>query len=95
MIKTELMDYVAAHVKEKDIVSRAALERIVNSVFDGIREEVASGGEVQIVGFGTFKAMVQSERTLKNPEGVPVHVPEKKVPKFKAGKQFKEMVNSQ
>lgn len=94
MNRMELCEAVAANVKDGDIVSKAACERIVNAVFDTIKNEVASGNEVSIVGFGTFKVGDQAARTGVNPAtGEKINIPAKKAPKFKAGKAFKEAVN--
>jgi len=56
-----------------------------------IEREVASGGVVRLVNFGTFKTLQYQERNAINPvTGAPVIRPAKKVPKFSAGKKFKD-----
>lgn len=91
--KPELIEKVCGSVKEGDIASKAAADRIVNAVFKTIVDEVAAGNEVTIVGFGTFKKSDKAATTRKNPlNGEVVSVPAKTVPKFKAGKAFKDAV---
>lgn len=92
MNKSELIAAIAA--KNPDLNSKAQTERIVNSLVETIVEEVAKGGEVALVGFGTFKQTKRAARTGKNPQtGKALKIPAKKVPVFKAGTAFKDKVN--
>jgi DNA-binding protein HU-beta len=67
----------------------------VNAVLQTIQETVASGDKVSISGFGVFEKQVRPARTARNPAtGAPVKVPKTSVPKFRAGADFKAMVNT-
>ncbi len=89
MTKTELVSAVA----EKAGITKKSAECAVASVFDNIVKTVSKGGKVQIIGFGTFESRVRKARDGVNPlNGKPMHIPEAKVPAFKAGKAFKEKV---
>ena len=77
----------------KDFKSHAAAVRAVNGVFNTIRDAVAAGDTVNVVGFGTFAARDRAARVARNPKtGETIAVPAKRAPGFKAGKAFKEAV---
>lgn len=92
MNKQELIEKVNSSVKNP--MTHADAERFVNAVFGTIKEAVAAGDSVQLVGFGTFEARERAARTARNPQdGTQIQVAAKKVPAFKAGKAFKDIVN--
>lgn len=69
-------------------------ENAVNAVLNSIQDELAQGGEINLVGFGSFTIKIHKARTARNPQtGEKVQVPAKKVPAFKAGKGLKDAVN--
>lgn len=91
MNKTELIHQIAERSDEK----KTTVERVVNELFDTIRDEMAAGGEVAITGFGTFAVVERGERQGRNPKtGEPVTVAACKAVKFKAGKLLKEAANA-
>jgi DNA-binding protein HU-beta len=88
--KTELINEVA----EKADMTKVDAEKAVKATMDAITEELASGGNVTLIGFGTFSVYERSARTGKNPRtGESLKIPAKKVPKFKAGKALSEAVD--
>ncbi len=53
------------------------------------------GGEVRIVGFGTFSVAHRAATTGRNPRtGEAIQIAASKQPKFKAGAPLKDAVNS-
>jgi len=75
--------------------TKADAERAVDAVFDGITNELKSGDEVSVAGFGIFSAKMRAARTARNPRtGEPIQVPAMRVPKFKAAKALKEAVKN-
>lgn len=69
-------------------------EKVLNAFIQTVKEAVSEGDAVRLVGFGSFERRVRSARTARNPiNGNSLEIPEKKVPVFKAGKDFKEKVN--
>lgn len=91
MNKTELIAVVA----EKAGLTKKDVEKAVSATLETIKEEVAEGGKVQIIGFGTFEARTRKERTGKNPRTQEeVKIAAATVPAFKAGKAFKDVVNA-
>ena len=91
MNKTELISAVA----EKAEISRKDAEKAVTALLDTIVEKVSDGEDVRIVGFGTFERRERKERTGSNPQKKEekITIPASKVPAFKAGKAFKDVVN--
>lgn len=91
MNKTELV----AEVAEQVGLTKKDAAAAVTAVTDIIMDEVANGGEVALVGFGTFKSGERAARTGRNPQnGEEIQIPAATVPKFKAGKAFKDAVNA-
>jgi DNA-binding protein HU-beta len=90
MNKTELI----ATVAEKTGSTRKDAELAVNAVFEVIGDELASGGRVQLVGFGAFETKHREPRVGRNPKTrEAVEIPASTVPVFKAGKALKEKVD--
>ena len=70
-------------------------DKALKAFMETVKEELKANGEVQLVGFGTFKVAEVAERTCRNPQtGADLVVPAHKAPKFKAGKALKEIVNA-
>lgn len=91
--KTELIKEVMKR-DSKDELTKAEATRIVNDVFDIIKEHVAEGKHVRLTGFGTFKARKRAQRMGRNPQtGKAMTIPAKTAPAFIPGKDFKEIVN--
>jgi DNA-binding protein HU-beta len=90
MNKSELIE---ALVKETDM-SKAAAGRALNALVDIITKTVAKKQDMQLIGFGTFKATKRAARKGKNPRtGEPLKIAAATVPKFSAGASFKAAVN--
>jgi DNA-binding protein HU-beta len=83
-----------AKVADESGLSKADAGRAVDCVFDCISSSLASGGEVRLVGFGTFSVAKRAASEGRNPRtGERIKIPASKQPKFKAGKALKEAVN--
>lgn len=90
MTKAELTAKVCKATGEKKYVC----ENCVNALFSAIRKELADGGKVQLIGFGTFDVTKRTARTGRNPRtGETMEIPACRVPRFKPGKELKEAVN--
>ena len=90
MKKTELV----ATVAEKSGISKKDAEAVITATLDTIVEAVAAGDKIQLVGFGTFEQRARNARTGCDPRaGNKIEIPASKVPAFKAGKAFKDIVN--
>ena len=91
MNKTELVDAMAtaSGLTKKDA------ESALNAFTSVVGDEIAKGGKVSLVGFGTFEVTERAAREGRNPQtGDVVKIAACKAPKFKAGKGLKDMVNA-
>ncbi len=90
MNKTELI----ASVAQKAELTKKDAEKAVKAIFEAVSEELAKGGKVQVIGFGTFEVRQRQAREGRNPQnGQTIKIAASKSPAFKAGKQLKEAVN--
>ena len=90
MNKQELIKKVAQDAELTQKQAAAALE----SMMDSVKEAVAAGDKVQLIGFGTFESKKRDARTGRNPRtGKAVKIEAAVLPVFKAGKAFKDAVN--
>ena len=88
MNKAELIDEVA-----KVTGSKKEAELAVSAVFAAIQKTLKKGGDVTIIGFGTFGVAKRKARKGRNPQtGAEIKIAAKKVPVFKAGKGLKDAV---
>lgn len=91
MNKTELVKKVAA---ESGLTQKAAAAA-VDSVLTSIVDSLAAREPVTLIGFGTFTCRHRDARTGRNPAtGEPMQFAASNTPIFKAGKAFKDKVNS-
>lgn len=90
MTKAELVERVA----EKINLTKKQTETIVTILFNSITEALSDGDKVELRGFGSFRVRHRNPREGRNPKtGAAVHIPAKKVPFFRAGKELREMVD--
>ncbi|WUH96940.1 HU family DNA-binding protein [Spirillospora sp. NBC_00431] len=88
MNKRELVDAISDQLGSKKAAAEA-----VDAILNAIQEAVAKGDKVAITGFGSFERADRPARTARNPAtGKPIQVPATRVPKFKAGADFKNLV---
>lgn len=90
MKKTELI----AAIAEQSGLSKKDAEKALAATIDTIVNAVAAGDKIQITGFGTFEQRQRNARTGVDPRtGNSIEIAASKVPAFKAGKAFKDIVN--
>ena len=82
MNKTELVAAVAAKAE----LSKKDAEAAVNAVFDSVKDALAEGDKVSLIGFGAARTGL-NPRTKET-----IEIPESKVPAFKAGSALKDAV---
>lgn len=91
MNKRDLIDEISNRMGDKKTATEA-----LNAVIDTIQIAVAKGDKVAITGFGVFEKSVRPARTARNPAtGAAIKVPKTSVPKFRAGADFKALVNGE
>ena len=89
MNKTELVALMA----EEAGISKKDAEKALNAFIGGVQNAVKVGDKVSLIGFGTFEARERAAREGKNPQtGEKIKIAACKVPAFKAGKAFKDLV---
>lgn len=77
------------HLTPKDV------EVAVKTIVDSMAEALASGGRIEIRGFGSFMLNYRAPRLGRNPRtGESVELTGRYVPHFKPGKQMRESVNN-
>jgi DNA-binding protein HU-beta len=91
MNKRDLIDAISGRLGDKKSATEA-----LNAVLETIQSAVASGDKVAITGFGVFEKSERPARTARNPAtGAPIDVAASSVPKFRAGADFKALVNGE
>lgn len=91
MIRSELVQMLAA---DNPGLSTKEIDRIVSIFFDEISQRLATGGRVELRGFGAFSTRARDARSGRNPRtGETVDVDAKRVPYFKPGKEMRQRLN--
>jgi len=81
-------------ISEKHGVPRAQADEIVETLFSGIKDALASQGRIGFVGFGRFHVDTREPRVGRNPSnGDKVDIPARKVVKFTPGEPLKKLIN--
>ncbi|MGN1318152.1 MAG: HU family DNA-binding protein [Lachnospirales bacterium] len=90
MNKTELV----AKIAEKTGLKKTDAEKALKAFEETVTSELVAGGEVRLVGFGTFDVKERAAHTGVNPKTKEaIEIAASKAPRFKAGKAFKDAVN--
>ena len=91
MNKADLVNLVAARTSRvKNDVSL-----VVDAITESIIDSATEGKKVSFLGFGSFEPSDRLARKGLNPKtGQQIKIPAKRVPIFKAGKLFKDRVQS-
>ena len=91
MNKADLIEVLADQTGSTKVDAAKALDAVV----DAVSGELAKGGSVSLVGFGTFSVRHRAARDGINPQNPSqkIHIPAANVPVFKAGKALKAAVN--
>ena len=92
MTKSELIARLAQRYPQ--LVAKDA-EYAVKIILDAMTQALLEGNRIEIRGFGSFNLNYRPPRVGRNPKsGEKVHVSEKCVPHFKAGKELRERVDA-
>jgi DNA-binding protein HU-beta len=88
--RKELVDAIQKHTE----VARADVDKVLASLIQHTQVAVKKGDRISLVGFGTFERRDRKARTARNPRtGTPVKVKATKIPAFRAGQGFKDVVS--
>jgi integration host factor subunit beta len=89
--KSELIERIAATQSQLSVKD---VELAVKSILDYMADALATGGRIEIRGFGSFSLHYRKPRRGRNPKtGETVQLEGKYVPHFKPGKELRERVN--
>ena len=91
MNKTELGHEIAERLQ----IARKLGEEVVETLMDIVMEELGKGNEVTFAGFGAFTARLRKARGGVHPRRPTerIQIPDRVVPKFKAGRVLKDRLN--
>jgi nucleoid DNA-binding protein len=85
--KTELVEKIA----EETDTPKSEAQKYLEALEEIVSNELKSGGEVQITGFGKFYVQERKAREGRNPQtGEKMKIAASKVPAFSAGNSLKE-----
>jgi len=88
--KSELI----AKMAEKSGLTKKDNEAVLKAFIESVEEALVNNEKVQLVGFGTFETRERAARVGRNPRTKEeIQIPASKVPVFKVGKEFKDIVN--
>ena len=91
MNKSELVKALA----ERGGFSMKVSKEAVNTFVDAFVDAILQDERIEIRGFGSFVNKKYDTYVGRNPKtGEKIHVPEKKLPFFKVGKELKQRVDS-
>lgn len=90
MNKSELVAKIAEEVSLK----KSDVEKVLDAFVSNVKDVMAKGDKLQLVGFGTFEAKDRAAKEGVNPvTGEKIAIAACKVPSFKAGKALKDELN--
>ena len=90
MNKNELISALANATN----LNQSQCSEVLQSFIETVTNELKSGSEVKIIGFGTFKISKRKATTGRNPQtGAEIQIPASNQPKVSAGKALKTAVN--
>ena len=96
MTKSELIDrMVNAQAKGSGLqLTSKDVELAVKTMLEQMSSTLASGGRIEVRGFGSFSLHYRAPRIGRNPKtGEAVGLSGKHVPHFKPGKELRDRVN--
>lgn len=89
MNKVELIEAIASKIN----LTKKDTENVINSFKDVVINTLQKGDKVTLTGFGSFEARLMKSRSGVNPQtGAKIIIPTTTVPKFRAGKSFKDAI---
>ncbi len=90
MNKAELIEKIAKDAN----MTKAQANEAIDSFTSAVVATLKKGDKVTLIGFGTFSVTARAARNGRNPQtGATIKIKARKVPKFKAGKDFSESIN--
>ena len=96
MNKNEFISAVSENkALHKADLSKTTIASVIDAAISTIEAALKKGDEVRLVGFGNFYVSKRAAAKGRNPRtGETIQIKASKQPKFRAGKQLKDQVNS-
>ena len=90
LTKKKIANAVAARTQFTQLEAFDAVDALLGVIID----ELASGGHIELRGFGVFEVVTQKRRIGRNPNKpeIEVEIPERKVVKFRPGNEMASRV---
>jgi integration host factor subunit beta len=92
-----------ANITKKDLVDRVAqihqtrsviTKKVIQTFLDEVINELAKGNRLEFRDFGVFETKMRAAREAQNPKTLEkVHVPARRLVKFKMGRLMKQKLN--
>ena len=93
MTRSELIEKLSAQFSQ---LVQKDTELAVKNILDSMTDTLNKGKRIEIRGFGSFSLSKRPARIGRNPKtGEKVHISEKSVPHFKAGKELRNRIDKQ
>jgi len=91
MIRSELVQKLCTDFPD---LTQREVEGVVSAIFDSITDQLATGGRVELRGFGAFSTRQRDARVGRNPRtAAAVSATAKRVAYLKPGKEMRERPN--
>lgn len=91
-LKSELVARIAA---KNVLISDEDASEVVQIVLDALAQALVDTRRIEIRGFGSFQVSVRPPRLGRNPRtGEAVEIAEKRVVRFKVGKELRDRINA-
>ncbi len=92
-------EFISAVSESKSLakldLSKSAISTVIEAALATIESSLKKGDEVRLVGFGNFYTSKRAASKGRNPRtGEAIQIKASRLPKFRAGKQLKEQVNT-
>ncbi len=86
MVRSELVEKISQVAQ----LTRLDAEKIVDTIFNGIKEGLIRGDRVELRGLGTFGVKIRAPRLARNLKtGESIPLPPRRVPFFRPGRELK------
>lgn len=83
----------AARLRTRFGLTTADAYKLVDVIFDEIRESLINGEEVKFAGFGSFKILTKPQRMGRNPKtGAAAVISARRVASFRPSNEFRKRV---
>lgn len=88
-------DDMATYLANELIITKDDAKAAISAMTSFITDSNAKGEKVQLIGFGSFEPHHRTARNGVNPNTKePIVIPAQIVPKFTAGKKYRDKLNS-